>query len=146
MMRSEQRRAPCKDNGVIWHRRIVVLLATFVLNACAKSEAEREAEARRQATPVRALPNGTIRLADADRRNLGLELGVAQQGDLPQSADRIGIVQTVRRRLRSTTGPTKIAQMAIAYALRSTRTVLPIYRPGENSYKAWYEREIRAGS
>lgn len=49
------------------------------------------------------------------------------------------------RRLRSTTGLMKTAQLAISLALRATRTVLPIYRPGENSYEAWYTREIRPG-
>lgn len=76
-----------------------MLLATVVAGltivGCAKSEAQREAEARQQATPVRLEANGSIRLSEADRRTLGLQVATAQQGGLPQAAaDRVGVVQT----------------------------------------------------
>jgi len=49
------------------------------------------------------------------------------------------------RRVRSATGLTTATQLAISFALRATRTVLEIYRPGEDSYQSWYTREIRPG-
>ena len=73
--------------------KLVMLLVTIAILACAKGEAEREAEQRQQAIPVRVQANGTIRLSDADRRTLALEVAAAQQGSLPQAADRIGVVQ-----------------------------------------------------
>jgi hypothetical protein len=47
------------------------------------------------------------------------------------------------RRVRSTTGLVTSAHLAVSFALRATRTVLPIYRHGENSYETLYKSEIR---
>ena len=76
-------------------RLLVVLIFVGTLTAaCAKSEAQREAEARKAATPARLEANGSIRLSDADRKTLDLQVVPAHEGNLPHSADRVGIVQT----------------------------------------------------
>jgi biotin carboxyl carrier protein len=61
------------------------------LSAClGKSEAEREAEAMKAASPIRARDDGTIQLSEADRLALDLLVEEAREGELPKISLRYG--------------------------------------------------------
>lgn len=76
-------------------RALWLLISALV--ACDDSEARREAEVLAAAEVVRARPDGTIHLSDADRKILDLEMVSAVEGILPNTRLRFGVV---RARLR----------------------------------------------
>ncbi len=68
---------------------VATAVAGLMLAACGgQSEATREAEAMKAATPNRVQADGSIRLTDADRKALGLMVQPAAEADLPNSAFR----------------------------------------------------------
>lgn len=72
---------------------VVTAVAVIASTAgCAESESAREAEAMQAATPNRLQPDGSIRLTDADRAALGLEVQTAAEADLPESTLQFGRV------------------------------------------------------
>jgi len=70
----------------------VGMLALATVASCGQSESAREAEAMKAATPSRVQPDGSIRLTDADRGTLGLQVQSATEADLPDSMLRFGRV------------------------------------------------------
>ncbi len=72
---------------------VATAVAGLMLAACGgQSEATREAEAMKAATPNRVQADGSIRLTDADRKALGLMVQPAAEADLANSTLRFGRV------------------------------------------------------
>ncbi len=71
----------------------VALLSTLASAGCGgQSEATRDAEAMKSASPNRIQADGSIRLTDRDRSTLGLLVQVATDADLPNTTLRFGRV------------------------------------------------------
>jgi cobalt-zinc-cadmium efflux system membrane fusion protein len=77
----------------VWRVVVVALTVSLLSTGCGgDSEATREAEAMKAAAPNRIQPDGSIKLADADRTALGLLVQPAAESDLPNATLRFGHV------------------------------------------------------